>query len=111
MSKNETDIVTGSVPVPDVQRVYLDREWSDYEYPDYMEKKYPAADEYVTWQLFGVQEELSQKILEQAINALLVHHDGLRSRMIKQDDRWLQYIVPPGEAVPLVWADLSSFEN
>jgi hypothetical protein len=107
VNKAEQEIVTGSVPLPDVQIVFLDQKWDDYEYPEYIEQKYPPADDYVISQKFAVPEDLSQEILERAINTLLLYHDGLRSRIEKLDDKWVQYIVPPGEATPLTWMDLS----
>jgi hypothetical protein len=107
MDKAEQEIITGPLPLSDLQTVYLDQEWSDYDYPDDMAQKYPPADHYVTWQHFAVLEDLSQEILEQAVNTVLLHHDGLRVRMEKRDGKWTQYIVPPGDPTPLVWRDLS----
>lgn len=108
MEKAEQEVVTGPVPLPDVQIVFLDQKWAGYEYPEYMEGKYPPANDYVISQKFTVQEELSQEILERAIHRLMLHHDGLRLRVEKRDGKWVQYIVPPGEATPLIWMDLSN---
>jgi hypothetical protein len=94
-----------------VQLVFLDQEWSDYDYPDHIEHKYPPADQFVSWQCFAVLEDLSPEILEQAIKAVLLYHDGLRIRLEKQDRKWVQYIVPPDDPTPLVWMDLSGFSQ
>jgi hypothetical protein len=108
MDKTEQEVVTGPVPLPDVQIVFLDQQWSDYEYPDDITRKYPFADEYVMWEHFVVLEELRPEILEQAVHTMLLHHDALRLRLVKQNGKWLQYIVPPGDPIPSVWVDLSS---
>src|SRR5450631_1071499 len=107
MHNVEQEVVTGPVPMSDIQILYLDRSWNDYEYPEYMESKFPAADEYVVWQVFAVLEDLSREVLEQAVQALLLHHDGLRLRLEKRDGKWVQYIAPPDATIPLVWMDLS----
>ena len=107
MSKGEQGIVTGPVPISDVQILYLDRAWADYDFPEYTEHKFPAADEYVTWQVFAVREDLRQEVLEQGVKKLLLYHAGLRLRLEKRDGKWLQYIAPPDAATPVVWLDLS----
>ncbi len=104
MSKAEQEVVTGPVPMSDIQILYLDRSWNDYEYPEYIEHKFPSADEYVTWQVFAVREDLSREVLEQGVNALLLYHDGLRLRLEKRDGKWIQYIAPPDAATPCVWS-------
>ena len=111
MSNIEQEIVTGPVPMSDVQILYLDRSWSDYEFPEYIEHKFPSADEYVTWQVFAVREDLSREVLERGVNALLLYHDGLRLRLEKREGRWIQYIAPPDAATPLVWMDLSDLSR
>jgi hypothetical protein len=108
MGLSEQDAVTGPVPLPDVLITFLDQKWSSYDYPDYIEQKYPSPDHYVMSQCFAVLEDLSPEILEQAVKAMLLYHDVLRLRFVKQADRWIQHIVPPDEAIPLVWQDLSS---
>lgn len=107
MNKVELEVVTGPVPMSDIQILYLDRAWNNYEIPDYIEHKFPAADEYVTWQVFAVQADLSREVLEQAVTTLLLYHDGLRLRVEKRDGRWVQYIAPPDTVTPFVWTDLS----
>lgn len=111
MSTVEQEVVTGPVPMSDIQILYLDRSWTDYEFPEYIEHKFPTADEYVTWQVFAVQEDLSREVLVQGVDALLLHHDGLRLRLEKRDGKWLQYIAPPDAATPLVWMDLSDLSR
>lgn len=111
MSKGEQGIVTGPVPISDVQILYLDRAWVDYDFPEYAEHKFPAADEYVTWQVFAVRADLRREVLGQAVHTLLLYHDGLRLRVEKRDGLWLQYLAPPDAAIPLVWMDLSALSR
>jgi len=111
MSNREQEIVTGPVPMSDLQILYLDRAWTDYEFPEYIEHKFPSADEYVTWQVFAVQEDLSREVLARAVHTLLLYHDGLRLRLEKRDGKWVQYIAPPDATIPLVWIDLSDLSR
>ncbi len=111
MRKVEQEVVTGPVPMSDIQILYLDRSWNDYEFPEYIEHKFPSADEYVTWQVFAVREDLSREVLEQGVNALVLYHDGLRLRLEKQDGKWVQYIASPDAATPFVWMDLSDLSR
>jgi condensation domain-containing protein len=80
------------VPLPDVQRVYLDREWPEYEYPDHLERKFPETDEFVSWHCFEVVADVDPSALAAALRALLRHHDALRTRLVKRDGRWIQRI-------------------
>lgn len=111
MRNIEQEIVTGPVPMSDIQILYLDRSWSDYEYPEYIEHKFPTADEYVTWQVFAVQKDLSREVLERGMDALLLYHDGLRLRLEKRDGTWIQYLAPPDGTTPLAWMDLSELSS
>ncbi len=89
MSLLEHDVVTGVVPFPDVQIIYLDRQWADYDLPEHIENKFPAADHYVMTQCFAVLEDLDPAIVEQAVQAMFVYHDGLRTRFAKENGRWV----------------------
>jgi hypothetical protein len=64
MSLFEYDTVTGVVPLSDVQILYLDRQWANYDLPEYIENKFPAADHYVMTQCFAVLEDLDPVIVE-----------------------------------------------
>jgi hypothetical protein len=105
------DVVTGIVPFPDVQIIYLDRQWDNYDFPEHIENKFPSADHYVMTQCFAVLEDLDPAILEQAVQAMFVYHDGLRTRFAKENDRWIQRIAPPADEAAFVWQDLSSLSG
>lgn len=108
MSLLEHEVVTGVVPLSDVQILYLDRQWTDYDFPEYIENKFPAADHYVMTQCFAVLEDLEPAILEQAVQALFVYHDALRTRLAKGNNRWVQQLMPPADEAAFVWQDLAS---
>lgn len=111
MSLLEYDVVTGVVPLSDVQILYLDRQWTDYDFPEYIENKFPAADHYVMTQCFAILEDLDPAIVEQAVQAMFVYHDGLRTRIAKENNRWVHRIVPPADEAAFVWQDLSSLPD
>ncbi|MBO3744935.1 hypothetical protein J5X84_02570 [Streptosporangiaceae bacterium NEAU-GS5] len=102
------DVVTGSVPFPDVQIVFLDQDWPDYHYPEHMERKFPTADAFVSWQCFMAAPGLEDDALGAALLAVLRHHDALRTRLAKVEGRWRQTFAPPDDKPPLVSADLSA---
>lgn len=111
MSLPGHDAVTGIVPFADVQIIYLDRQWANYDFPEHIENKFPSSDHYVMTQSFMVLEDLDPAIVEQAVQAMFVYHDGLRTRFAKENDRWVQRIVPPAEEASFVWQDLSSLSG
>src|SRR5450631_2156022 len=111
MSLLENDVVTGIVPFPDVQIVYLDQQWANYDLPEHMEYTFPTSDHYVMTQFFEVLEELDPALVEQAVQAMFVYHDGLRTRFAKENGRWVQRIVPPADEAAFVWHDLSSLSG
>lgn len=108
MDNIEIDTFTGPLPLPDVQRVYLDQQWPDYEYPEYIEQKFPAADQFAMWRSYLVKVDLTQEMLERAVHALLLYHEGLHIRLAKEGGRWLQYLVALDELSPVVWEDFSA---
>lgn len=108
MDIRESDTFTGPISLPDVQRVFLDRQWPDYEYPEHMERRYPEADQFVMWRSYLVKADLNQEMLTRAVQALLLHHEGLRIRLAKEGGRWLQYLVALDELAPVVWEDFSA---
>src|SRR5579885_3005966 len=101
MDIRESDTFTGPISLPDVQRVFLDRQWPDYEYPEHMERRYPEADQFVMWRSYLVKADLNQEMLTRAVQALLLHHEGLRIRLAKEGGRWLQYLVALDELAPV----------
>lgn len=110
MSLLEHDVVTGVVPLSDVQLNYVERQWLN-DLPEYIVSKFPAADHYVMTQCFEVLEQLDPAMVEQAVQAMFVYHDGLRTRFAKENNRWVQRIVPPADEAAFVWQDLSNLSG
>jgi hypothetical protein len=42
---------------------------------------------------------------------MFVYHDGLRTRITKENNRWVHWIVPPADEAAFVWQDLSSLSG
>ncbi|MBV9790978.1 MAG: amino acid adenylation domain-containing protein [Chloroflexi bacterium] len=59
-------------------------------------------------ELFEVEPGLDATLLEQAAQALVVHHDGLRVCSVQEPTGWRQFIAPPSVASPFTYLDLSS---
>lgn len=57
--------------------------------------------------LYEVHQALDPVLLKQAVWHILVHHDALRARFVREDSGWRQFIVEPDEAVPFVFVDIS----
>ncbi|MET8010137.1 non-ribosomal peptide synthase/polyketide synthase [Streptomyces sp. NPDC005271] len=57
--------------------------------------------------LLELHQGPDEAALEQALAALLVHHDALRMRFTREDGQWRQYDPEPGEAEVLARHDLS----
>ena len=59
-------------------------------------------------ELFEVEPGLNPTLLEQAAQALVVHHDGLRVCSVQEPSGWRQFIAPPSQASPFTYLDLSA---
>ena len=57
--------------------------------------------------LLEVQHPLELGCLEQAVKAVLDHHDALRLRFVREETGWRQFEADIDESVPLVGVDLS----
>ncbi len=53
------------------------------------------------------EEPLSPELLEEALDALLTHHDALRLRFTHEQGRWRQSNAAPGAAPPFAHVDLT----
>jgi non-ribosomal peptide synthase protein (TIGR01720 family) len=51
---------------------------------------------------------LAPEYLKQVTQFLLMHHDALRARFVREKSHWRQLIVEPDERVPFTYIDLSS---
>lgn len=91
--------VTGVVPLTPIQ-------W------DFFEQKLPEPHHFNQAVMVTVAADVQRPILAQALRALVVHHDGLRSRFSCQDGLWQQVIqVPDALIVPLDDLDLSHLSS
>jgi len=88
------DLVTGSVPLKGDQKEILDRldphRWNIAE-------------------MVKMHQPLNPVLLEQAVRHILIHHDVLRTRFVREESGWRQFIVAPkeGDKVPFNHIDLS----
>lgn len=87
--------VTGELPLTPVQRWFFDLEL-------------PVPQHWNMPLLLEAQRGLDPALVEQALGALLVHHDALRLRFSRVGGAWRQEIVPPEVAAPFARVDLSS---
>ncbi|WP_161975702.1 non-ribosomal peptide synthase/polyketide synthase [Tengunoibacter tsumagoiensis] len=91
----EQSLVTGVVPLTPIQHWFFE----DLQ----------AARHY--WNqdmLLTVPVALNRRALQQAVAALLTHHDALRLRSVHQTDGWQLYQLGVEDSIPLLYIDLSS---
>ncbi len=56
----------------------------------------------------ATRQRLEPAIVQQAVSALVVHHDALRMRFVREGGAWRQYNAPPEDgAIPVTYADMS----
>ncbi|HEX2090826.1 MAG TPA: beta-ketoacyl synthase N-terminal-like domain-containing protein [Longimicrobiaceae bacterium] len=91
----EQGVVSGPVPLTPPQRALLDMD------P-------PNPHHYNTAGLHEVRQRLSPGAWREAVRALLLHHDALRLRFVREAGRWRQFIALPDGSVPFGWIDLSA---
>lgn len=90
----EQGLVTGSVPLTPIQHYFFEQDLLDRHH----------------WNqafLLEVQQTLDPKLLEQAVQQLLVHHDALRLRFEHTESGWQQIDAKPDEIVLFSCVDLS----
>ncbi len=58
--------------------------------------------------LLEVPQDLSLAMLAQIVQQLLIHHDALRLRFVRDASGWYQYNAEPDSSVPLLQVDLST---
>lgn len=90
----EQGVVTGSVPLTPIQY------W-------FFEENLPEPHHYNQSILLEVLPDLKPELLQQVVQQLLVHHDGLRLRFLPSDSGWQQVNAAPDETVPFTVIDLS----
>ncbi|MEL6384544.1 MAG: condensation domain-containing protein, partial [Cyanobacteria bacterium J06626_18] len=93
------DVVIGAVPLTPIQR-------------DFFAQNLPEPHHFNQAIMVTVAADMQSQLLEQALQQLVMHHDGLRSRFFQQDGEWQQVIqAPEAVTVPLDDVDLSDISS
>ncbi|WP_141588881.1 non-ribosomal peptide synthetase/type I polyketide synthase [Myxococcus sp. AB056] len=92
----EQGLVEGPVPLTPMQRIFFD-EWA-----------LPQPHHYNLAAVLEVRRPVDAALLEEALRALVSHHDALRLRFTRAPEGWRQSIAGVPERVPVRRVDLSS---
>ncbi|MDB9527372.1 condensation domain-containing protein [Oscillatoria sp. CS-180] len=93
------ELVTGPVPLTPIQQDFFARDLLEVHHFNQAVMVTVSSDVRLQWLL-------------EAVQALVVHHDGLRSRFSSQGNRWQQVIqAPDAVTVPLDHLDLSHLSS
>ena len=88
------DIVAGDVPLTPIEHWLFEQNLVDLQH-------------YNQAFLFEVTETLDRALLEAALGELSRHHDALRLRYVREENKWRQYYSSTAEAAPIEWIDIS----
>jgi non-ribosomal peptide synthase protein (TIGR01720 family) len=91
----EQGLVVGPLPLTPIQQ------W-------FFEQNQPEPHHWNQAVLLEALQVLDPYLLEQALQQLLVHHDGLRLRFMPSEHGWHQTNASPDGKVPFTWMDLSA---
>ncbi|MBD2567370.1 type I polyketide synthase [Anabaena lutea] len=91
---SEQGIVEGELPLTPIQHWFFEQNLVD-------------AHHWNQTVILEVQQFLDSELLQQAVQYLLIHHDALRLRFIKEASGWQQINASPDEVVPFKKIDLS----
>jgi amino acid adenylation domain-containing protein/non-ribosomal peptide synthase protein (TIGR01720 family) len=94
----EQQLIIGSVPLTPIQHWFFEQNLPDPHY-------------YNQALLLDVRQALNPKLLDQAVQQLLVHHDALRLRFEPKESTWQQVNASPDGVVPFSWLDLSALSE
>ena len=97
-TRADQGVVTGRVPVTPVQARFF-------------ELDQPELHHYNQAMLLEVTGDSDAFVFQKAIDVLLVQHDALRLRYVRNRDAWQQTMVAPGGVVPFETVDLSNFNE
>nr|WP_239989593.1 MupA/Atu3671 family FMN-dependent luciferase-like monooxygenase [Corallococcus macrosporus] len=92
----EQGLVEGAVPLTPMQRIFFDA-WAP-----------PRPHHYNLAAVLEVRRPVDAALLEEALRALVSHHDALRSRFTRAPDGWRQSIAGVPERVPVRRVDISA---
>jgi non-ribosomal peptide synthase protein (TIGR01720 family) len=91
----EQGLVTGPLPLTSAQRWFLEAER-------------PEPNRFNNNALYIVRTRLDFVGVEQAVQHLLIHHDALRSRFVRDESGWHAFITEPDGTAPVIYVDLST---
>jgi amino acid adenylation domain-containing protein/non-ribosomal peptide synthase protein (TIGR01720 family) len=94
--KAEQGLVTGVVPLTPIQHWFFEQNWSE---PHHFNQS----------MLLVVPPDLKPALLEQVVKKLIVHHDDLRMRFVRDKSGWQQILTDDCNEVPFQVIDLSAF--
>ncbi|RYZ41974.1 MAG: amino acid adenylation domain-containing protein [Myxococcaceae bacterium] len=95
-STAEQGLVEGPVPLTPMQRIFFD-DWA-----------LPEPHHYNLAAVLEVRQPVNAELLEEALRALVSHHDALRLRFTRTSEGWRQSIAGVPERVAVRRVDLSS---
>ncbi|MBW4483048.1 MAG: amino acid adenylation domain-containing protein [Tildeniella torsiva UHER 1998/13D] len=85
----EQGVVMGAVPLTPIQQWF----WQQaFEQPHHWNQAV----------LLDCRPSLDPELLQQTVEQLLEHHDGLRSRFVGMESGWQQEVLPPSEYLPVI---------
>ncbi|WP_179862534.1 non-ribosomal peptide synthetase [Bacillus wiedmannii] len=96
VTKSEQKLVLGQVELTPIQYQFFEREFEDQHHHN------QAV-------MLIVSKSLSSLGLSRIINRLLLHHDALRLKFYKENNKWKQRFGLPEENCPLNLVDLSNY--
>ena len=88
----EQGVITGDVP--------FIQDW-------FFEQNFPDPHHWNVSTLLEVRRPLDPRVLSEVVGRLLLHHDALRLRFVREDDGWRSFIAAPDAAVPFHHHDLA----
>ncbi|MHC5777988.1 amino acid adenylation domain-containing protein, partial [Nostoc sp.] len=93
--QTEQELVTGQVPLTPNQHLFFAQNLPN---PHYCNQAI----------LLEVRQAIDSTLLEQVVQQLVVHHDGLRLRFLQEESGWQQVSASFDEIVPLIRQDFSA---
>jgi amino acid adenylation domain-containing protein/non-ribosomal peptide synthase protein (TIGR01720 family) len=96
--QSEQGLVTGSVPLTPIQHSFF-------------EQNFPEPHHWNQSLLLELRQTLDPKLLQQAVQHLLEHHDALRLRFRPEADGWQAINAGSDKEAPFIWLDLSTMSE
>jgi amino acid adenylation domain-containing protein/non-ribosomal peptide synthase protein (TIGR01720 family) len=96
--QSEQGLVTGSVPLTPIQHSFF-------------EQNFPEPHHWNQALLLELRQTLDPKLLQQAVQHLLEHHDALRLRFQPEVNGWQAINAGSDKEAPFTWLDLSTMSE